>query len=108
MHQYTTHLCGLKAHKAAGSGCYPTTVAGNSNDANRIRTRLHEREIRKHDKENINIEMYQRTIYTCNDHEELSEDHTFIPIIGTQLTAVPVALERNSARASSAIARRLA
>lgn len=33
--------------------------------------------------------------------------HTFIPIIWTQSTAVPVALERNSARASSAIARRL-
>lgn len=32
---------------------------------------------------------------------------TFIPIIWTQSTAVPVALERNSARASSAIARRL-
>lgn len=34
--------------------------------------------------------------------------HTFIPIICTQLTAVPVALERNSANVSSAIARRLA
>jgi hypothetical protein len=32
---------------------------------------------------------------------------TFIPIIWTQSTAVPVALERNSARVSSAIARRL-
>lgn len=32
---------------------------------------------------------------------------TFIPIIWTQSTAVPVALDRNSARASSAIARRL-
>ena len=32
---------------------------------------------------------------------------TFIPIIWTQSTAVPVALERNSARVSSAMARRL-
>ena len=34
-------------------------------------------------------------------------DFTFIPIIWTQSTAVPVALDRNSARVSSAIARRL-
>jgi len=27
--------------QTAGSCCYPTTVAGNSNDSNRIRTRLH-------------------------------------------------------------------
>ena len=33
---------------------------------------------------------------------------TFIPIIWTQSTAVPVAFERNSARVSSAIASRLA
>lgn len=34
--------------------------------------------------------------------------HTFIPIIWTQLTAVPVAFERNAARVSWAIAKRLA
>jgi len=36
----TTHLSGFKTHKAAGSCCHTTTVAGNSNDSNRIRTRL--------------------------------------------------------------------
>lgn len=37
----------------------------------------------------------------------IAKERTFIPIIGTQLTAVPVAFPRNSARVSSAIVRRL-
>lgn len=35
------YLRGFQTHEATGSCCYPTTVAGNSNDSNRIRTRLH-------------------------------------------------------------------
>ena len=98
------HLNGLQAHKATGSRCYPTAVAGNSNDSNRIWTRLHCH--RKSDftpeqvkKKNNNTQNIRKT--------KTSMGVTFIPIIWTQSTAVPVALERNSARVSSAIVRRL-
>ena len=60
------YLCGLKAHKATGSCRYTTTVAGNSNDSNRIRTRLHED--RKNERQNIIIQIHM--FYASNDHEE--------------------------------------